>query len=271
MGKGTSALAPLANPFLICASGLWILNDLLLKSTFPGPVTGKISDFCGVFVAPALIALPLDIILRRPALSRTLGVLNVLVFFLLLKASQVSNRIVNQILPMGIYDPSDLIALVMLLPFWFVHNTAKQSDRRAAGFIGMALAIVASIATSPAPVHVRMVSVPAIDLTFSRNEKLFFVWYPEVIRERYEIIISRDDSEVKRLIVSRKEWIERKDERLNQEYFVYFHKSDLAPGEYTYVIRAMDVPSGEEIDRKYGSRRVTYTQDSNPATMRILP
>ncbi|MBL8019247.1 MAG: hypothetical protein JNM27_06260 [Leptospirales bacterium] len=271
MGKMTSALAPLSNPFLICATVLWLLNDLFLKATFPGPVTGKISDFCGVLVAPALLALPLDFIFRRPALARTMGILGVLVFFLLLKASPVSNRIINQMIPMGMYDPSDLVALVMLLPFWFLHKTATDSSRRAVGFIGLALAIVASIATSPAPVHVRMVSVPAIDLTFSRNEKLFFIWYPEAIRERYEIIISREEAEVSRLVVSRKQWIERKDERLNLEYFVYFHKSDLAPGDYTYVIRAMDVPSDEEVDRKYGSRGVTYTQDSNPARMRILP
>ena len=43
----------LHHPVFLSALGLLLLNDMLLKSTFPGAVTGKLSDVAGVFAFTA--------------------------------------------------------------------------------------------------------------------------------------------------------------------------------------------------------------------------
>jgi hypothetical protein len=42
----------LLHPLALAAVALLILNDQILKSTWPGPVTGKLSDVAGLIVAP---------------------------------------------------------------------------------------------------------------------------------------------------------------------------------------------------------------------------
>ncbi len=45
----------LLHPAIIVSLGLLLLNDLYLKSAQPGPVSGKLSDFAGLALVPALI------------------------------------------------------------------------------------------------------------------------------------------------------------------------------------------------------------------------
>ncbi|MEP6623738.1 MAG: hypothetical protein ABJC79_04800 [Acidimicrobiia bacterium] len=44
-----------ADPWFIVAVALLALNDHVLKAASPGLVTGKVSDFTGLFVATALL------------------------------------------------------------------------------------------------------------------------------------------------------------------------------------------------------------------------
>jgi len=47
----------LLHPIAIASLGLLIVNDHVLKGAFPGPITGKLSDFAGLVIFPlALVA-----------------------------------------------------------------------------------------------------------------------------------------------------------------------------------------------------------------------
>ena len=45
----------LLHPVVLVALGLLLLNDHLLKATWPGPLTGKVSDVAGLAFAPILL------------------------------------------------------------------------------------------------------------------------------------------------------------------------------------------------------------------------
>ena len=45
----------LLHPLVLLAIGLLVLNDHLLKEAWPGAVTGKLSDFAGLFFFPLLL------------------------------------------------------------------------------------------------------------------------------------------------------------------------------------------------------------------------
>jgi hypothetical protein len=45
----------LLHPVAIAAIAVLVLNDHLLKAAFPGPITGKISDFCGLVFFPLAV------------------------------------------------------------------------------------------------------------------------------------------------------------------------------------------------------------------------
>lgn len=53
---GTTALRGLAHPLSLLAVGLLLLNDHLLKHIAPSVLTGKLSDFAGLFFFPFLAA-----------------------------------------------------------------------------------------------------------------------------------------------------------------------------------------------------------------------
>ena len=92
------------------AALLLALNDHLLKGAgiLPGAITGKLSDFCGVFLLPILV-----VRLTRIE-SRTIhGIVcaTVAIAFALVKATHFGNAIYGSILGETLIDPTDLIAL----------------------------------------------------------------------------------------------------------------------------------------------------------------
>ena len=52
-----------AHPLTVGAAVVLLLNDHLLKQTWPGPVTGKLSDVAGLVVAPPVLGLLLGLFL----------------------------------------------------------------------------------------------------------------------------------------------------------------------------------------------------------------
>jgi len=46
----------LQSPLFVFALSALLLNDIYLKQNFPGFVTGKLSDFCGLFIFPAFFS-----------------------------------------------------------------------------------------------------------------------------------------------------------------------------------------------------------------------
>jgi hypothetical protein len=65
----------ISHPVGVGAIVLLLVNDHLLKSAWPGVVTGKLSDIAGMIVAPLLMLAFAELVLRRPLRTRRAVVL----------------------------------------------------------------------------------------------------------------------------------------------------------------------------------------------------
>ena len=116
MSNKTSQI--LTSPAFLLSLTLLLLNDFFLKSNFPGPITGKLSDFAGLF------AFTLFWIALFPKWGRTVGVV-IAVAFAFWKSSY-SQPIIdswNRLQIGGIsrtVDLTDLIALsIVPFTYWY--------------------------------------------------------------------------------------------------------------------------------------------------------
>jgi hypothetical protein len=150
-------LAPLAHPIWWVALILLVVNDHLLKGArvVPGWLTGKVSDFAFLIVAPVLAAAALPCAIRR---RRGIALFAVGWLFAAAKLSPaVSDALVATLRHVGIVwrlwpDPTDLVALVALPLAGHVLRAppgrlARLLPRRA----GVLLGAVACAATSAPP------------------------------------------------------------------------------------------------------------------------
>jgi hypothetical protein len=117
------------------------LNDSYLKYKFPGLVTGKLSDFLGVFYFPLLLCL-LFLVLHRfidksSNIKFSVGLLILAValtdvIFISVKLSPAGNLLVTHFLELFvpsriIMDPTDLVALLMNpITFYFGRSFIKR-------------------------------------------------------------------------------------------------------------------------------------------------
>lgn len=148
--------AALRHPLWWIALALLILNDHVLKGAglLPGWLTGKLSDFAGMIVAPALAASLISLQHKR---LRSAAFLSVALLFAITKLSpEARDALVSLASRLGmrwriVVDPTDLVALVALPFSWSL--TAPAGRRRVAlQRSAMALGGVACMATSqPAP------------------------------------------------------------------------------------------------------------------------
>lgn len=121
-------------PFPLSAIALMAVNDHVLKYKFPGFITGKLSDFCGIFYFPIfLVALVLTAdelfelkIFRLNKISAVSAIVVTDFLLLLVKLSPVSARIIEKYFEMYLFpiqlmqDPTDLFAL-MVNPFTYLY------------------------------------------------------------------------------------------------------------------------------------------------------
>ena len=106
-------LRQFADPTVICSIALLLLNDRVLKGTGPAWLTGKLSDFAGVF----LVAMIVGIVTARPDVAiATTGA-----GFVMIKVSYGAAQLAAPVLG-GVtrQDHTDLIALLALVPAWLV-------------------------------------------------------------------------------------------------------------------------------------------------------
>jgi len=146
---------------------LLLLNDHLFKVIAPSWITGKVSDFAGLFFFPFLLAAALSVLLT-PLRQFKLMIIGRIAFaitaawFTAAKATPFGHTLTVQVVSamVGhevsvILDPTDLIALVMLWPAWRLwRREAVKADRRfsiRAGWLALALATMATVATTPKP------------------------------------------------------------------------------------------------------------------------
>lgn len=166
----------LVHPLPLAAVGVLALNDHLLKGSgaLPGAVTGKLSDFAGLFFFPLLLAAAArgasravrgrDVADRR-SLAAATAVATALGFAAVKLIPQV-NALVGATWGRMVMDPSDLWALPMvgLAAAWMLRggqsgaesrlavSRAPRGDlRRAFDFTALIAAGLASAATSKAP------------------------------------------------------------------------------------------------------------------------
>jgi hypothetical protein len=150
----------LAHPLFWAAIALLLVNDHILKQAhvLPGAITGKLSDFAGMLVAPVLVA---ALFRLRGRVGRMVAFACVTGVFTALKLSRVLAEALEAVtaytpLPWRLWcDPTDLVALSVLpLAWWLATREGKPASGarlrlipslRAAGFV---LGVFACAATS---------------------------------------------------------------------------------------------------------------------------
>src|SRR5437870_2547625 len=93
-GLGAS-LAVLASPPSLIAIALLLINDHLFKQMWPSVVTGKLSDFAGLYFAPyvvlvAMFAIPFGPLHGKPFRVACIVYLAIATVFVALKVSEAS-------------------------------------------------------------------------------------------------------------------------------------------------------------------------------------
>ncbi|WP_438035127.1 hypothetical protein [Sorangium sp. So ce204] len=124
--------AVLRHPLFLGALALLVVNDHLLKGAglLPGALTGKLSDLAGLVVAPVLAAALAD---ARTSRGRALAFAAVAAPFAAIKLSAAAAQLLVGLVGLaGItwriwQDPTDLAALVVLVPAWRLSARAASS------------------------------------------------------------------------------------------------------------------------------------------------
>ena len=173
------ALSAMAHPATLASIALLLVNDHILKRQYPSALTGKLSDFAGLFFFPLLLATLFGLagavlgrILpvrrariapspRKPESAARLCFAVTAVAFAAVKLVPPANSAVTigletlLGLPVRIVrDPTDLMALAALWPAWRLWSAATRQPagpptRRS--LLALGLASLAALATSPCP------------------------------------------------------------------------------------------------------------------------
>jgi len=157
---------------------LLLLNDHLFKAVAPSWITGKVSDFAGLFFFPFLLAALLSVFLEplhllKPMTIGRIAFAITAIWFTAAKATPLGHALTVQIVSaiLGhevsvILDPTDLLGLVILWPAWRLWcREAVKADRRfpaRAAWLALGLAAIATVATT-CPVRERVLRVVVAD------------------------------------------------------------------------------------------------------------
>lgn len=125
----------LSSPVFVASVALLLLNDHLLKSMWPGLVTGKLSDIAGV----AMVAIALTALTGRPTPA---AVATAIAFALLKTAPQVAEFLAPVLGGRTRTDPTDLVALAVLLPVWRLAGKRQVTTSRSAWAVPVRVTVV---------------------------------------------------------------------------------------------------------------------------------
>ncbi|MGC5306446.1 hypothetical protein [Micromonospora zamorensis] len=133
-----TALSWLCHPVTLLALVVLVVNDHLLKSTFPGLVTGKLSDVAGLVLAPPLVAVLLTLLVPRlPARAAALaGLVAVGAGFAVVKSSGYAAEVASSAWTalagpsLVRADRTDLLTLPALGLAWWSWTRARERPVR---------------------------------------------------------------------------------------------------------------------------------------------
>ncbi|MDB5263407.1 MAG: hypothetical protein JWQ14_2690 [Adhaeribacter sp.] len=172
----TARVDILSRPFLLLALGLLLLNDFYLKYEYSNFLTGKLSDFAGLFFFPYFLS---SLLVKS---KRTIYTLTAFVF--IFWKSDFSQELIEwwQTIGIGInrvVDHSDLIAL-LILPFSFKHfNEQLKTESNVHKALTISLTVVSLFAiwATTLPTEKVNIDVPVskvFELKMSKAEFLKF-------------------------------------------------------------------------------------------------
>src|SRR3990170_664811 len=155
------ALTALGHPLSLGAVALLLLNDHVFKQAFPSILTGKLSDFAGLFFFPFLLAVLVGLTGWRARRPRGTEAAMAACFavtawcFALIKVHPASNVLAVRVLESAmelpvriVRDPTDLIALAALWPAWRLWRSV--AGRRTAASPPSLLALGLAALAAPA-------------------------------------------------------------------------------------------------------------------------
>ncbi len=156
-------LLTLSHPLVWFSIFVLLINDHVLKVYAPSWLTGKISDFAGLFFFPILLSAILNIVfkpLRLQPRQIALAAFGFTAFWFFQIKTQpffadLTETFLSHLLSQAtqiVCDPTDLLALVMLAPAWNLRTmTGNRVDARRYKFsyLTLCLASIATLATSP--------------------------------------------------------------------------------------------------------------------------
>lgn len=128
-----SPTSALRHPLWWAALGALLLNDHVLKGAgiLPGAITGKLSDFAGLLVAPVLLAAIVRARRRRTILACFAATGAVFAAIKVSPAAASASETVMAFMSWRVWsDPTDLIALPMLLVGWHVFVEPRPNAAR---------------------------------------------------------------------------------------------------------------------------------------------
>lgn len=116
----------LLNPLYLLALLILILNDHFLKANYPSFLTGKLSDFSGIFMFTVFIYVLIKSYIKYNYQLILLHIV-VAISFVIWKIAPVEiilskiSELTSLPVPFRVKDPTDLIALsILFLSYWFI-------------------------------------------------------------------------------------------------------------------------------------------------------
>ena len=154
-------LNTLTHPLVLFSISVLLINDHFLKIYSSSWLTGKLSDFAGVFFFPILLSAILNIICKSLNLKQSHIAMTAFGFtvfwFSLIKTipffSHLTENLLSKLLSYPsqvICDPTDLIALIMLLPAWRLRTISEKQPnvkKSKLSYLALGIAAIATLAT----------------------------------------------------------------------------------------------------------------------------
>lgn len=156
-----NSLRCLQHPVTWLSIALLVINDHMLKVVSPSWLTGKLSDFAGLFFFPFIAAAGLSLLLSKSKITaRGLGLIALgftAGWFVLIKTFPPVNSLTTQIAAMATglpahftADPTDLVALLAMLPAWKIWTQVNDTRPTRLAYLALIFGSLAAMATSPA-------------------------------------------------------------------------------------------------------------------------